>query len=93
MQKRKLAQVGLEAVEKLDLPPEVAAGAPQVELCGNMQLYMAGHRGVLACGTEQVDINGGCLIVRVRGEDLQLLAMTEQELRLGGRITEVELVE
>ena len=48
---------------------------------------------LLGCGTEQVDINGGCLIVRVRGEDLQLLAMTEQELRLGGRITEVELVE
>ena len=34
MQKRKLSQVGREAVERLNLPPEVAAGVPQLELYG-----------------------------------------------------------
>ena len=28
MQRRKISQVGQEAVERLDLPPEVAAGVP-----------------------------------------------------------------
>ena len=31
--------------------------------------------------------------VRVRGQDLQLLVMTEQELRITGKISGIELVE
>ena len=38
MQRRKISQVGQEAVERLDLPPEVAAGVPQVELYGDLSL-------------------------------------------------------
>ena len=83
---------GLDAMEKLDLPPGLAGGVPTVELSGNCQLYMAQHRGVLSYSTELVEINGGSLVVRVRGSDLQLLAMTDTELRLGGHITGVELV-
>ena len=77
MQRRKISQVGQEAVERLDLPPEVAAGVPQVELYGDRQLYMAGHRGVIAYS---------------KGENLQLAAMTDSELRLTGHIEQVELM-
>ena len=83
---------GLDAMEKLDLPPGIAAGVPTVELSGSREMYMAQHRGVLSYSTELVEINGGSLVVRVRGRDLQLLAMTDTELRLSGHITGVELV-
>ena len=36
---------------------------------------------------------GGGVVVRIRGEGLQLLVMTEQELRLTGKIAGIELVE
>ena len=85
MQRRKISQVGQEAVERLDLPPEVAAGVPQVELYGDRQLYMAGHRGVIAYSTEEVAVSGGSLTVRIKGENLQLAAMTDSELRLTAR--------
>ncbi|MBE6990454.1 MAG: sporulation protein [Ruminococcaceae bacterium] len=81
----------LEAMERLDLPGGIA-GAPTVELTGNRELYMERHRGVLSYSTELVEINGGALMVRVSGAELQLLAMTEAELRIGGRIDKVELV-
>ena len=61
MQKRRLSQVGVEAVERLNLPPETAVGVPQVELYGNRQLYMAGHRGVISYSTEEVTVSGGRL--------------------------------
>lgn len=93
MQKRKLSQVGVEAVERLNLPPEAAVGVPQVELYGNRQLYMAGHRGVISYSTEEVAVSGGSMTVRITGKDLQLAAMTEGELRLTGRIDRVELME
>ena len=83
---------GLGAMDKLDLPAGIAADVPTVELSGNRQFYMAQHKGVLSYSTELVEINGGSLVVRVRGSDLQLLAMTDAELRLGGQITGVELV-
>ena len=51
------------------------------------------HRGVLAYTTEAVDVNGGGVVVRVRGQGLQLLVMTGQELRITGKISGIELVE
>ena len=93
MQRRKISQVGQEAVERLDLPPEVAAGVPQVELYGSRQLYMAGHRGVISYSTEEVAVSGGSMTVRIIGKDLQLAAMTDGELRLTGHIDRVELME
>lgn len=85
-------RMGAEAVDRLDLPVELAHGMPQMELMGQRQFLMARHKGVLSYSTELVEISGGELIVRVCGRELQLLAMTEEELRLGGRIEKVELV-
>ena len=87
-----LSRMGAEAVDRLDLPPELAYGVPQMELMGQRQFLMAQHKGVLSYSTELVEISGGSLVVRLTGRDLQLLAMTEEELRLGGVIEKVELV-
>ncbi|MBE6918422.1 MAG: sporulation protein [Ruminococcaceae bacterium] len=86
------SRAGAEAVERLDLPPELAYGVPQIELMGQQQFLMAHHKGVLSYSTQLVEISGGDLVVRLTGRDLQLLAMTEEELRLGGVIEKVELV-
>ncbi len=87
-----LSRMGAEAVDRLDLPPELAYGVPQMELMGQRQFLMAQHKGVLSYSTELVEISGGSMVVRLTGRDLQLLAMTEEELRLGGVIEKVELV-
>lgn len=86
------SRVGAQAVERLDLPAELAHGMPQMELMGQRQFLMARHKGVLSYSTEVVEISAEELIVRVCGRELQLLAMTEEELRLGGEIEKVELV-
>ena len=90
-QRNRWRSAGLNAMERLDLPASLA-GAPTVELMGNREFYMERHRGVLSYSTELVEINGGALVIRVSGAQLQLLAMTEEELRIGGRIDKVELV-
>lgn len=90
---KKLSQVGQEALDRLELPASIASGVARIELLGSRELYMDGHRGVLAYTTEAVDVNGGSVVVRVRGTELQLRVMTEQELRITGRIAAVELVE
>ena len=90
---KKWAQVSQQAMDRLDLPVNLASGVARMELLGNRSLYIDRHRGVLAYSTEAVDINGGSVVVRITGRNLQLQAMTEQELRIDGIIEKIELVE
>lgn len=90
---KRLSQVGQEAMERLELPVNLAAGVARLELLGNRELYMDRHRGVLSYTTETINVNGGTVVVRVKGQDLRLLVMTGQELRITGVIRQIELVE
>lgn len=83
----------LSAVAELfDLPADVVAGLPRLEMVGSRQLYLEHHTGILAYSQEQIDANTATGVLRVRGEGLTLLAMTAGELRIGGRIAAVEWV-
>lgn len=78
--------------ELFDLPADVVAGLPRLEMVGSRQLYLEHHAGILAYSEEQIDVNTPEGILRVRGERLTLTAMTAEELRIGGAIAAVEWV-
>lgn len=78
--------------ELFDLPADVVAGLPRLEMVGSRQLYLEHHSGILAYSQEQIDANTSAGVLRVKGERLTLLAMTGEELRIGGRIDAVEWV-
>ena len=88
----KLKELPLRAAEVFDLPADVISSLPHIELMGDMQLLMNSHQGILSYSKSTIDINGGRLILRVHGEDLELMAMTGCELRLKGKITSLELI-
>ena len=78
--------------ELFDLPADLVAGLAHLEILGDRQLFLEGHDGILSYGTEQIDIGAGTLIVRVRGSALTLRSMTEDEVRVQGRIDGVEFL-
>ena len=90
--KRKESGVLNQVAELFDLPADVIAGLPRLEMVGSRQLYVEHHTGILSYSQERIDANttGGGL--RVQGRGLTLLAMTAGELRIGGDITAVEWV-
>ena len=45
---KKLSQVSQQAMDRLDLPVNLASGVARMELLGNRSLYIDRHRGVLA---------------------------------------------
>ena len=55
-------------------------------------MYVSRHRGILAYSETEIDVNTEGCIVRISGSALQLLAMTEGELRVGGRVEKIELL-
>lgn len=78
--------------ELFDLPADVVAGLPHLEMIGGRQLFLERHEGILSYSDTVIDINTAGGILRVRGKGLSLLAMTGEELRLGGGIESVEWV-
>ncbi len=76
--------------QMFDVPGE-AVGLPRVEITGRRELRMENHKGILAYGTEEILISGGRLVVRVRGDGLELGAMNADELLITGTISSVEL--
>ena len=93
MERNRKERVVLSTVAELfDLPADVVAGLPRLEMVGSRQLYLEHHAGILAYSEEQIDVNTSAGALRVRGEGLSLLAMTAEELRIGRRIAAVEWV-
>ncbi len=78
--------------ELFDLPADVVAGLPRLEMVGGRQLYLERHAGILTYSETLIDVNTAAGILRVKGENLSLVAMTAEELRIGGRIESVEWV-
>ena len=78
--------------ELFDLPADLVAGLPHLEMVGSRQLYLEHHTGILSYSEAQIDVNTTGGVLRVRGERLALLAMTAEELRIGGNIAAVEWV-
>ena len=56
------------------------------------ELYLEGHTGLLRYSDTGIDANTGFGVLRVSGQRLTLLAMTGEELRIGGLIDRVEWV-
>ena len=78
--------------ELFDLPADILAGLPRLEMVGSRQLYLEHHTGLLAYTEDRIDANTSAGVLRIKGEQLTLLAMTAGELRIGGRIASVEWV-
>ena len=91
--RRAIFKTGAEVMERLDLEPAIVADVPRMELTGNRIFYMDKHRGVLSYSPENIDIGGGSVVVRLHGKGLEIVAMTDDELRITGKIDGMELIE
>lgn len=80
-----------KTAEMLDLPGDVVAGLPKLELTGSRELRMENHKGILAYGSEEIHISGGKWMIKVRGQGLELKAMTGSQLLITGEIAGIDL--
>ena len=80
-----------QTAETFDLPGDLVAGLPRVEVVGDREVRMSHHRGILAYGREEIHISGGKVIVKVKGEGLELRSMNADELLITGQIRALEL--
>ncbi len=92
MEKKSRRPVLLEKTARIfDLPADVIAGVPKLELVGDGEFRMENHRGILSCGEEEIHISGGIYLVKISGCGLEVRAMTGFEVLITGKIRSIEL--
>ena len=74
-----------------DLPADVIAGVPRMEIVGDSEFRMENHKGILSCGEDEIHVSGGIYLVKIVGEGLEVRSMTGLELLVTGKIFRVEL--
>lgn len=76
-----------KAADILDIPGEVVAGMPRITVTGCRRVLVENHKGILEYGSEEIHINGGRMVLKLRGKGMELRSLNTTELLITGRIT------
>ena len=80
-----------KTAQMLELPADVVAGVPRMEIVGDHEFRMENHKGILSCAEDEIHISGGAWLVKVTGEGLEVRTMTGLEVLVTGKLLRVEL--
>jgi len=77
--------------EIFDLPAELMPGVPKLTLSGGSEVLIENHGGLKSYSRDLIEVRGRNALMQIRGEDLELAAMTKNDIVIQGIIVAVEL--
>ena len=77
------------ASRKLDLPTDIAAGLPRMELNGFCECSLDCHTGILEYEMHEIVVALNIGTVTIQGQDLELRLMQRDRLTVTGQITAI----
>ena len=80
------------AVDAFDLPGEILAGLPKLTVTGNRRIHIECHKGIVEYDGGLIAVNGGAVLVKIRGEGLEIISMTAEEILIKGLVVAIEFV-
>ena len=79
-----------QAAGLLELPKDLLLDLPRITLTGSLQLSVENHRGLQLYSEQEIVIRAGQnLLIRVKGQDLQLGVVYDEEITVVGQIESV----
>lgn len=81
------------AAGKLDLPADIVAGLPKMELTGFVEFSLEPHRGLLEYADQEILLDSSVGRILVRGENLSIRLMNRARITVAGDLRSVELLE
>ena len=79
-----------KAAEMFCLPEEVLIGLPKIVMTGNRRIQLEYHKGLLEYSESLIIINCGKSLLRVKGDNMEIVSMTAEELLITGLILSFE---
>ncbi len=93
MSKKRNAALLQKTAAVFDLPGEAVAGEPRVTVTGTEKVHVENHRGLLEYGDGVILVNARGVMIKIRGQNLSVQAMSDLELVVRGKIEAVEFLE
>lgn len=75
---------------KLDIPGNLIAGEPKIQILGSRELSIENHRGIQEYGDSGIRVSCGRGNVYIRGKSLTLKLLNGSELLIAGKIEGIE---
>lgn len=88
-----LKKIMMEASQILELPADIVAFVPKIELTGTTEFSMEPHKGLLEYEQERISLASSIGTVVVEGNNLQIKRMNHQRITLIGRIFSIRVME
>ena len=79
-------------IESLDLPQDIFLGLPNLSLCGNREVYISNHRGILSYKQDEVVVITKEYQIMIHGRNLSIALYSKDELIITGYIRAVEFI-
>lgn len=73
-------------IQRLDLPKEILLGHPNIHLCGNRELVIDNHRGILRLSKEQISIRTKYGVIDVKGKSMEVEYYENDSIKIRGYI-------
>ncbi|MGI6148247.1 MAG: sporulation protein [Firmicutes bacterium] len=75
----------------MDLPPEAVINSALIKIVGNLEISISNHRGLVEYTTTAIRVASPQGVIAVSGAGLVIHYLSSDEIKVGGRITGVEL--
>lgn len=79
-------------ITTLDLPKDIFLGCPNISLCGNREIYISNHRGILSYQPDELIILIKDYQIKIRGKSLNITSYSHDELTIEGYIRSMEFI-
>ena len=79
-------------IETLDLPKDLFMGYPNISLCGNREIYISNHRGILSYQQNEIIILIKDYQIQISGKSLNIASYSREDLTIQGYIRSLEFV-
>lgn len=79
-------------ISAFNLPKDLFLGACNITLCGNREVYISNHRGILSYTQEEIVILVKEHQLQINGKSLFITSYTKEELTIQGYIQGVEFI-
>lgn len=86
----KKTRLRAKVADYFELPSEIILDLPRLVLTGNQRLLIENHRGIKEYAKEVIRLNTPVGKLKISGQDLEIMAIDQEQVNIKGRIDQVE---
>lgn len=79
-------------IHTLDLPQDLFLGISNISLCGNKEIYISNHHGILSYDKEIASILIKDYQIQIKGKNLHISSYSRDDITIQGQIHSLEFI-